>query len=97
MNGQTIEAVSTLRWTELFVEYIRPGEARRPGIVEILVEAAVVHGIVALHEAAGTRDDAGGAAEVAGSEGAGEAGRGGERDEVLPASARRARFFSGCK
>lgn len=30
VNGQEIEAVSTLRWTELFVEYIRPGEARRP-------------------------------------------------------------------
>ena len=30
VNGRKIEAVPTLRWTELFVEYIRPGEARRP-------------------------------------------------------------------
>jgi hypothetical protein len=30
VNGRAIEAVPTLRWTELFVEYIRPGEARRP-------------------------------------------------------------------
>jgi hypothetical protein len=30
VNGQDIAAVPTLRWTELFVEYIRPGEARRP-------------------------------------------------------------------
>ena len=47
VNGQSIEAVPALRWTELFVEYIRPGEARRPKAGEAQLyrlDAAKLHG-----------------------------------------------------